>query len=344
MDALEQARQLHQTLTVVDAHHDISMDVAHRHKRGERGVLASYWGPRLREGGLGVQVLPVFIEDRYLPSLGLREILRAVEAVLQDVDQDDSVVALATTGAGIDAVLDTGKVAGVLALEGCDGLGGDPALLRLLYRLGVRMVAFTWDRRNEFADGTGVVNPGGLTDAGRAALKDMFAHNVICDVSHLAQPGFWDVIELAEAPIIASHSNAREVCDHRRNLTDEQIRAIASLDGVIGLNFYGKFVDATAPTVERMADHLDHIVKLVGIDHVGIGADFLEKPIRDLAKAAYVDSPHDPSGLDVWIPDCQETQQLPRFTAVLIERGYSRDEIAKVLGENWLRVFREVWR
>ncbi|MCA9906294.1 MAG: membrane dipeptidase, partial [Anaerolineae bacterium] len=273
----------------------------------------------------------------------LREILRAVEAVLKDAGEDDSVVSLATSGSEIDAALDADKVAGVLALEGGDGLGGDTALLRLLYRLGVRMVAFTWDRRNEFADGTGVINPGGLTDAGRAALKEMFAHHVICDVSHLAQPGFWDVIDLAEAPIIASHSNARAVCDHRRNLTDEQIRAIASIGGVIGLNFYGKFVDAEAPSVERMADHLDHIVKLAGIDHVGIGADFLEKPIRDLAKTAYADSPHDPAALDVWIPDCQEVEQLPRFTAVLLERGYSRAEIAKVLGENWLRVFRQVW-
>jgi len=344
MDYLEQARHLHQTLTVVDAHHDIAMDVAYQHKRNERGVLSAYWGPRLRNGGLGVQVLPVFIEDRYLPSLGLREILRAVEAVLHDVDQDDSVMCLATNADQIDAALAAGKVAGVLALEGCDGLGGDPALLRLLYRLGVRMVAFTWDRRNAFADGTGVINPGGLTDAGRAAVKEMFAHHVICDVSHLAPPGFWDVIELARAPIIASHSNARAVCDHRRNLTDDQIRALAATGGVIGLNFYGKFVDANAPTVARMADHLDHIVKLVGIDHVGIGADFLEQPIRDLAKAAYADSPHDPAALDVWIPDCQEVEQLPRFTAVLLERGYSRDEIAKVLGENWLRVFRQVWR
>jgi membrane dipeptidase len=343
MQYLEEAQALHQKLTIVDAHHDIPMDVAQRSKRGERSILSGYWSKRLRTGGVNVQVLPVFIEDRYLPGLGLREILRAVEVVLGDLEADSAAMQLATDASSIDTTLVAGKIAGILALEGCDGLGGDLALLRLLYRLGVRMVAFTWDRRNEFADGTGVANPGGLTDAGRAAVQEMFAHRVLCDVSHLALPGFRDVMKLAKAPIIASHSNARALCDHRRNLTDAQIRAIAETGGVIGMNFYGKFVDSVAPSVERMADHVEHIAELVGIDHVGLGADFLEQPIRVIAKAAFVDSPHDPSVLDEWIPDCQEVEHLPRFTVALLQRGFSQTDIAQVLGENWLRIFRQVW-
>lgn len=340
---LQEAVEIHKSLTVVDAHHDIAMDVAKRRLQGARSILSGYWAERLAGGGIKVQVLPIFIEDIFLPSLGLREILRAAEAVLSDVEGDASRLTLATDTAALDGGIASGKITGILALEGCDGLGGDLAMLRLLYRLGVRMIGFTWERRNEFADGTGVANPGGLTDAGRAALLEMFANHILCDVSHLAEPGFWDVIKLVQAPIIASHSNARAVCDHPRNLTDAQIRAIAETGGVIGMNFYGKFVDLDDPTVERMADHVEHIANLVGLRHIGIGADFLEKPIRDIAKAAYVYGPHPPSDLDAWIPDCQEVEQLPRFTACLLERGFSRDDLALILGENWLRVFRQVW-
>ena len=342
MTYLEQAQELHQSLTVVDAHHDIAIDLLQRRMMGEMGTLSRYWVPRLQGGGVNVQVLPTFVEDRFLPSLGLREMLRQVDALIEDVQVDNSGIDLITTTTALDAVLASGKVAGMAALEGCDGMGSDPAMLRVFYRIGVRMVAFTWDRRNAFADGTGIENPGGLTAAGRTALKEMFANQVICDVSHLAVPGFWDVMDLAEAPIVASHSNARAVCDHRRNLYDDQIKAIAETGGVIGLNFYGLFVHPDTPTVERMADHLDYMVQLVGIDHVGIGADFLETPIRNIAKQGFIGSMHPPSVLDAWIPNCQEVEQLPRFTAVMLERGYSREEIAKVLGENFLRVFRQV--
>jgi membrane dipeptidase len=343
MSYLDEAQTLHQELTVVDAHHDIPMDVLHRHKLGQPGVLSREWAGHLTNGGVNVQVLPVFIEDRYLPSLGLREILRMTEAVIHDLEHDDSNMALATSMAEVERINADGKIAAILALEGCDGLGGDPALLRALYRLGVRMVAFTWDRRNPFADGTAVRNPGGLTDAGIAAVNEMFERHIIFDVSHLAEPGFWDAIDIVQGPIIASHSNARAVCDHRRNLTDDQLRAIAETGGVIGLNFYGSFVDDTEPTLARMADHFEHIVKVAGIDHVGLGPDFVEGSLRELARTAFLESPHDPAIIDIWIPDCQDIDTLPRFTAALLERGYGRDELAKLLGQNFLRVFREVW-
>ncbi len=340
---LQAALALHQRLTVVDCHHDIGMDIAQRHLRGEHGALTGEWSARLARGGVKVQVLPVFIDDIFLPGLGLREILRMLEALLSELEAGSERFALATDMAGIDAALASGCVAGVLALEGCDGLGGDPALLRLLYRLGVRMVGFTWERRNEFADGTGVAHPGGLTAEGRTALAEMFEHQVLCDVSHLAEPGFRDVIRLARGPVIASHSNAWAVCQHPRNLSDAQIRAIAGTGGVIGLNFFGLFVHAEKPTLEALLAHLEHIADLVGLEHVGIGPDFLEGPLRDLAKASLATRLADTSLIDNWIPECQGSDALPHFTALLLEKGYNEREIAGVLGENWMRVFRQVW-
>jgi membrane dipeptidase len=274
----------------------------------------------------------------------MREIFRMVEAMLRDSEEDDSVVRTARNFADIESALSENRIASVLAVEGCDGIGPDPAILRVLYRLGVRMVSLTWDRRNAFADGTGEENPGGLTKAGRSAIKEMFAHNIICDVSHLAEPGFWEVIDLAEGPIVASHSNAQAICEHRRNLTDDQIRAIAETGGVIGLNFYGKFVAPDDPTLENLADHCEHMVKLVGMDHIGIGADFLEGRLREIARSAYRESGLDAAVIDAWISGCDAVEELPRFTAVLLERGFSREDITKILGQNFLRVFKQVWR
>jgi membrane dipeptidase len=311
---------------------------------GERGVLSEHWGKKLRAGGVNVQLLPLFIEDVFLPELGLRKLFEAAEAVLSDMEEDGGIMRLATSIRDIDGALADGVIAGVLALEGCDGLSGDPAMLRALYRLGVRLVSFTWNRRNEFADGiNGAASPSGLSGAGKIALSEMHDHQVICDVSHLAEPGFWDVAALCEGPFIASHSNARAICDHPRNLSDEQLRAIAASGGVVGLNFYGGFVHDTDPTLDRLVDHLVHIAKTIGIQHVGIGPDFLEDSLRDLGSGALKSAGLDPALVDRWIPGCERVEQLPAFTAKLLARGFSEEEIGMVLGANFMRVFREVW-
>jgi membrane dipeptidase len=337
--SLEQARSLHQAAVVVDAHHDIVLDVVERRRRGEKGVLSRYWGKKLQTAGVNVQLLPLCVESMYLPELGLRTILQGVDAVVCDLADDDSVMRLATNMTEVDRALADGKIAGVLALEGCTGLSGDPAMLRILYRLGVRMVAFTWNRRNGFADGTqSAANPGGLSDAGKVALPEMYRHKAICDVSHLAEPGFWDVTRLCPGPFVASHSNARAVCDHPRNLTDDQLRAIAASGGVVGLNFYGDFVDATHPTLDKLIDHLSYIADTIGIEHVGLGPDFLEDGLRGPSDAG-----HDAATVKHWIVDCERSEHLPAFTAKLLDRGFALQDIRMVLGANFMRVFRQVW-
>jgi len=341
---LEKAKQLHQEMLVVDAHHDIPMDVLHRRTLGESGVLSGPWGKMLRTGGINVQLLPIFLEDEFLPELGLRQLLQHAEAVISDLEEDNSVMQLATSVSEIDDALAENKIAGVLALEGCDGLSGDLALLRILYRLGVRMVSFTWNRRNKFADGLGEgPNAGGLSKAGKVALREMNDHHVICDVSHLSERGFWDVVNLCQGPFVASHSNARAICDHPRNLTDEQLRAIADCDGVVGLNFAGHFVDAENPTVDRMVDHLVHIADTIGIDRVGLGPDLLEDWLMERALNLTGDALIDPTQIDFWIPDCKRIEQLPNFTVGMLSRGFSEEDIEKVLGGNFMRVFRQVW-
>jgi membrane dipeptidase len=341
---IEAARALTQKLVIVDAHHDIASDVVRRRKLGERGVLSGHWGGKLRAGGVKVQLLPLFVDDLFLPELGLRKLLEAAEAVVSDLEEDGSVMRLAADMREIDGALAEGVIAGVLALEGCDGLSGDPAMLRVLYRLGVRMVSFTWNRRNEFADGIyGAASASGLSGAGKTALREMNEQGVICDVSHLAEPGFWDVARLCQGPFVASHSNARAICDHPRNLSDQQLHAVAESGGVVGLNFYGDFVHETDPTLDRLVDHMSHIADTIGIQHVGIGPDFLEDSLREVGRAVLVSAGYDPAVAERWIPGCDRVEHLPAFTARLLARGFAEDEIEMVLGANFMRVFGEVW-
>lgn len=344
MSISESGQALNQKLTVVDAHHDLMLDLAYRRGKGEHGALSGFWGPKLRAAGVNIQLLPMYVEGRYLPDLGIHKLIEQIDHLYADLQDDDSEIQLATTMTEADEIIDGGKIAAVLALEGCDGLGGDPAILRVLYRLGLRMVGLTWFGRNAFADGSDLgESAGGLTPAGKTALKDMNDHNVICDVSHLAEPGFWDVANLNQGPFVASHSNARAVFDHHRNLTDDQLRAIAESGGVVGLNFYGGFIDEKGLTLNRLIDHLSHIIDTIGIEHVGIGPDFLDHSLREVSRNAIEDGGMDPDIVEIWVPECERIEQLPNFTAAMLERGYSEDEIEMVMGGNFRRVFQEVW-
>jgi membrane dipeptidase len=192
--------------------------------------------------------------------------------------------------------------------------------------LGVRNIGLTWSLRNALADGVFEAQTGGgLTNYGRAVVKEMNRLGIVIDIAHLAPAGVRDVLELSEAPIIASHANACAVCDHTRNLTDEQLEGLARNDGVVGVTFVQSFIDPQQATLARLLDHVDHIVRVAGIDHVGLGSDF------------------DGYWGDDQMPEIRDASDLPAITAGLLVRGYSEADVRKFLGENYLRVFRQVW-
>ena len=177
--------------------------------------------------------------------------------------------------ASLDESLAAGKIAFVLAVEGAEPIGNDLSLLDTLHRVGIRMVSFTWNRRTMLADGVGEHDTGGrLTRLGVNAVRELERLGSVLDVSHLSEAGFWHVAELATRPLIASHSSCRALQDHPRNLSDDQIRAVADSGGFVGLNAFGAFL-ADEPTVESYIDHVEHAVELVGADHVALGPDFI---------------------------------------------------------------------
>lgn len=325
VDPTEAARLLHKETVIVDAHVDTVMDLAAGRRRlGVRSAIGHVDLPRLREAGVKVQIFALFIEPQYKPHGALRRCLELLEVLLTEFEANSDDLRLVRSSRDLGAAVAEDRLAAILAIEGGEAIETSLELLRIYYRLGVRVVGLTWNERNLIADGAGVLHsPRGLSRFGRRVVAEMNRLGMVVDVSHLSEPSFWDVIATSTQPVIASHSNARAVCDHVRNLTDAQIRAIAVNGGVIGLNFFPPFITDEVATVEHLADHALHILDLVGPDHLGIGSDF-----------DGIDST--PVGLD-------DVTCLPRLSAELLRRGCDEATLRKILGENFLRVFRQVF-
>jgi membrane dipeptidase len=334
-------RQLHTSAVVADTHNDLLMAVVARPPDRWARFFRERWLPQLQDGGVDVQVLPVFIDSGFRPEGALRQTLRMIEAAHRVADGNADAVALCLDGAAIDETLGSGRIALVLALEGCPAIDDDVELLETLHRLGVRVASLVHFGRTALADGSGEDATGGrLTRSGVAALAEMERLGILFDVSHLGAAGVEHVLELATRPVIATHSSARALRDHHRNLTDAQLKGIATGGGVICVNFFAGFVDETEHTVERLVDHILHVADVAGIDHVGIGPDFIAEVEHDLWPPWCED--YTIEGIDIrsCIPGLEGPGGLPLVTAALVQRGVDADAIAKVLGGNVMRLFR----
>lgn len=331
----ENIRHLHHDAIVVDTHCDTLLRVLGRsHTAGQQQVAYHLRDlheeghidlPRLKSGGIDVQFFAAYIEPIYKPDRSLKRTLQLFDAFFSELDANKDQMMLATSVADIHAAQSQGKIAAVMAIEGGEALEGDLGVLRVLHRLGVRSIGLTWNERNNIADGVGdCKSGGGLSEFGVALIEEMNRLGILVDVSHLSDPGFWDVVKLSKQPIIASHSNSRAVCNHRRNLTDEQIKALAKNGGVMGMNFAASFVREDGhPTLDDLLNHIDHIVALVGPEHVGLGSDF--------------------DGISSTPEGLVDASSMPLITEGLIRRGYKAEDIRLILGGNYLRVFQQVW-
>ena len=314
------AQALHQRARVVDAHCDtISLVVDEGHDLVGGDARHQVDVPRLRASNVGVQVLACWNEPEHSGHAAFARCMAKVGAFHQLVRT-----------AGLRPVtckadLDDPSLGFVLSLEDAAPCMGSIRHLEALYATGIRMIGLTWNGRNEIADGVGVgQRPGGLTDLGRDLVRHMVELGIVVDLAHVSEPCFWDAVELVDKPLAVSHANAKVICEHRRNLTDDQIRAIAKSGGVIGITFVPAFLGGEAPDVETVVRHIDYVADVGGIDVVGLGSDF-----DGIAKT--------PLGLE-------DIGQLPALTAALLKRGFSEPDVLKILGGNWLRVFRACWR
>lgn len=330
------AARLHHDAIVIDAHSDVLCDIARRRAVGERGVFNALHVPAWRAGGVDVVVTTLYTEEEHKPDRALRRAVILLGAGLNDAD-DTPDARYCTTRAGVEQAVADGKLAFILAIEGGECVQDDIESLRVFYELGVRIFGFTWNQRNLLAEGVGEERAaGGLTELGREMVTEANRLGIWLDVSHLSVKSFWDMLELSSAPLIASHSNAKALCGHRRNLDDAQLTALAERGGIIGINGVAAFIadDPQEATLERMLDHLDYIAKLVGIEHVALGPDFVDY-LRVGPGAARHDDIDYPAGFE-------NITKMPNVTAGMLARGYSEEQVRGVLGGNFLRVFEQL--
>lgn len=334
---------LHHDAVVLDCHNDLLMLVARRPREVWVSYFREHWLPQLRDGGVDVQVLPVFIDESFRPEGALRETLRMIEAAHRIAEGCPDEVALCVDGRQIDEAVAAGEIALVLALEGCPQIDDDIELVQTLFRLGVRIISLAHFGRSMLADGSAEDAAGSrLTRSGVAAIRLMEDLGVLLDISHLGAGGVEHVLEVSRRPVLATHSSARALVDHHRNLTDEQLKGVVVGGGVICVNFFAGFIEATGnPTIDDLVDHVLHIADVAGFDAVGIGPDFVRELYDELVPMC--DRPLIQEGVDVM--SCLEGLEgpagLPLFTQALVRRGVAQDDLRKVLGGNVLRLFRQ---
>jgi membrane dipeptidase len=378
------AAEIHESALVIDTHADTPQRFV-----DEQFDLADPLGDgdlnldSVRRGNLGAEFLSIWVEPTTHRGRYARRALELIDSVHVQVDKHPDQVVLATSSEGIEAAHRARKFAALIGIEGGHAIENSLALLRQYYALGTRYMTLTWSNSNEWADSSGDVDDpkvphtqDGLTDFGIAVVAEMNRLGMMVDISHVADSTFYRTVAVSRAPVIASHSGARALCDHPRNMTDDMLRAAArsggpnSNGGVVQVNFYSGFVSqayrdsfkAIEPEVDRavvvaqrsaeaqgreftfadrfrirrdfsdqiprpplssLIDQIDHVARVAGVDHVGIGSDF--------------------DGVGGQLPEgLRSPADLPKITGALVDRGYSAEDCHKILGGNLLRVFREV--
>jgi len=322
------ALKVHSEAIVFDGHCDTILAMA----RGELDFRQGGTGgqidlPRLQEGGVTCQIFAFgVIDPGKTPTNAAGKMLRLLDVFYRELEAGPG-LRLATSAQDILTAKANGEVAAFLSIEGGEAIQGQLELLRMYYQLGIRAMGLTWNHPNEIANGVDEeFSSQGLTPFGYEVVSEMNRLGMVIDVSHLNQASFWNVVEATSAPFIASHSNAYALCPHRRNLTDEQLLAMAKLGGVAGVVFVPPFLDPKGKaSLDILIDHIDHIAGLCGVDHIGIGSDF------DGFTA-------EPDSGEV-IPD---VSAFPRLTERMLARGYKEDQVKQILGQNFLRVVERV--
>jgi membrane dipeptidase len=316
-------------IPIIDGHTDYLLSLTHTGRSFlEESTIGHVDLPRARKGNIGAMISAVFLPSELLPTHALIETLRAVDLLKRTVVASDGQMELIRDYDQLVSCLDRRVFGAIMHFEGAEAIDPEFVVLRLAYEHGLRSLGLVWSRPTIFAEGVGPENHGhGLTGLGRELVKQCNNMGILIDVSHLNEPGFWDVTAESTKPIVASHSNARAVCDHERNLTDRQIKELAKNGGLMGINYAVGFLVEGARTgsevpLSVLVDHIDHIVNLVGIEHVALGSDYDGAGVPD----AHKDAAHD------WA-----------IVEELARRGYDDDAIAKICRDNWLRVLKEVW-
>lgn len=337
----ESACRLHEETPVADLHLDLPGELLFRHAQGEKYVIARHYLPVWLEAGIRLVGASVFVEDCCLPGSGLRNALLQIAALRQELGELEGKVCLIRNRKELERAYEGHCVGILLYLEGLDFLGADTGLLTLCSELGVTGASLTWSRCNLLASGCCRASEqravrGGLTQEGVRILHKMKERHMFLDISHLNDEGIETVLTEADIPMLATHSNAREVYFHYRNLTDGQIALLADRGGLIGLNACDLLTGACrgGGRLEQMRRHLLYLCRQAGEDHVCLGLDLCHR--YELARRELDDDyGQGDDGLS-------GHGELPLLTAALLEGGMEPLQVRKLLGQNAFAFFRRV--
>jgi membrane dipeptidase len=330
---------------VADAHVDLLLEVAWRLDRGEKDPFGTHWLPKLEAGGVVLQVCPIYVEGDLVPDAALRSGLELHRAFRELVDLHSDRVVHVRESNDLDEAERSGRIGLLLSLEGCEALGSSPRLAETFWELGVRMFGLTWSRRNAFADGSGEPSPGGLSGLGRELVGRLEALGAVVDLAHASEPTFFDVLERVDprTPVLVSHACCRAIRDTPRNVSDDQLRAIAERDGLFCVMALASAVDPGRPDVDRLVDHVEQAVSIAGAEHVSFGGDFMSQLVRS---GAVVPTAQDlatlPPGLEPGTPVAgfAGPDDYPGLAAALTRRGFDEAVVSALLHGNLLRFLR----
>ena len=357
-----EVQRVHRSMLLIDTHNDVTSRTVNGFDIGKRASDGHTDLPRLRAANVGAQFFAAYVAAGYVNgNHSANRALQMIDTIRHDiVERYPNDFVLALTADDIERAHRQGKIAALIGIEGGHAIEDSLRLLRDYYALGVRYMTLTHTNTNSWADSSGdmdkpdVKHHNGLTDFGKDVVREMNRLGMMVDISHVADKTFWDALEVSSAPVFASHSSCRALSNVPRNMTDDMIRALAKKGGVIQINFACEFLsqksaDASKElmpklmaarsendtallaeyrkkvppaTLEDVVAHIDHVVKIAGVDAVGLGSDF------DGIQCA-------PKGLE-------DVSQFPNLTRALLERGYSNQDIRKIYGGNLLRVMRAV--
>lgn len=317
-------------MKVFDCHSDIFINVTQRRMTGENHVIETYHKNQLEQGDIQAMLCCIWIDPPYTAT-PTRRMMQIMGAVCEELREAQEYVEIAYKTENFERIWNEHKLAILLGMEGLSGLRGQVNFLDVLYQLGIRHAMLTWNEENEFASGACAPNTAqGLTPLGIQAVQRMETLGMVVDVSHANEQTFWDIYNHTEKPFIASHSNAYALCSSARNLKDEQIQALAKRGGVIGINGWPTFIAKENPSAEKLANHVDYIVQMTGIDCVACGFDFCDYLTQNTL-TSYSESVEPTKGLAT-------AADVPAFLKILQKRGYTTDDLKKIAYKNILRV------
>jgi len=361
VDFAARAREIHKTAILFDGHNDLPWQLREHGQFGldkidlskEQTLPYQTDIPRMKQGGLNAQFWSVYIPGRH-PN-PLRTVLEQIDLVNRMTEAHPNDLEQAFTAVDVRRIAKSGKCAGMLGVEGGVAIENDLAMLRIFHKLGVRYMTLTHNQTLDWADAaTDTHKHGGLTKFGERVVREMNRLGILVDISHVSAETMSDVLDISQAPVIASHSSAYALCPHPRNVNDDILRRVRTNGGVIMINFFSSFVVPGAAakitaktkeiaetvkdkaeaekqlnawiaenpdlygTVNTVVDHIEHVIRVAGIDHVGIGSDF--------------------DGITRWPKGLDSVADFPKVTEELLRRGHSEEAVRKILGENALRV------